>query len=136
MTVAAATLVVAASAASAQTMKAEIPFAFRAGDRVMAAGTYIVQAVNRGSGHTLFRVMNADDHRPVLLSPHMMRDTDKAWPVNGSGVLAFECGGPRCVLESVWTGYHDPAYRFQRPKLGRDEPSRMAIVTLRPERTE
>ncbi len=48
--IAAAALVVAAGAASAQTMKAEIPFAFRAGDKVMAAGTYRVETLSTQTG--------------------------------------------------------------------------------------
>src|SRR5271169_4577719 len=45
MMVAAATVVVAAGTASAQNLKADIPFTFRAGGKVMAAGTYRVSRI-------------------------------------------------------------------------------------------
>ncbi len=49
--IATAALVVAAGAASAQIMTASIPFEFRAGNRVMAPGTYRVDAFTAESAH-------------------------------------------------------------------------------------
>src|SRR5579872_3601198 len=50
MIVAAATVLAAAGTASAQTLKVEIPFPFRVGSKVMAAGTYSVIDIDRRSG--------------------------------------------------------------------------------------
>src|SRR5258708_35623931 len=66
MMIAAATLVVAAGGASAQTLKAEIPFTFRAGGVVMEAGKYTVVA-NHKSGQPGDRRYNENEQRSILL---------------------------------------------------------------------
>ena len=136
MMVRAAMLVVAAGAASAQTMKAEIPFTFRAGDRVMAAGTYQVTELNRQSGPPVFRVADMGGRHAILLMPNALRDTEKGWEAAGKALLAFDCGGSRCALAAVWRGYPSPAYSFKRQKLGRDEPARFTMISMRPDKAE
>jgi hypothetical protein len=122
----------AAGLAAAQTMKAEIPFPFRAGDKVMAAGAYRVTEVNRNSGQHAFRIADADGHHAMLLLANSPRDTEKNWEAIGKPVLGFDCGGAKCALTAVWAGPRNTAYSFNRPKLGRDEAVRMAVVVMRP----
>jgi hypothetical protein len=129
---AAVTLTAAAGLADAQTMKAEIPFTFRAGDMVMAAGTYEVTEVNRNSGQHAFRIAGADGRHAMLLLANSPRDTERNWEAIGKPVLGFDCGGAKCALIAIWTGPRNIAYSFNRPKLGRDEAIRMAVVVMRP----
>jgi hypothetical protein len=131
MMIAAATLVVAAGSASAQNLKAEIPFTFRAGGVVMAAGKYDVSA-DQKNGHPTYRLWSETEHRSILLLAGASRDPQKSWVAGGNPVLAFECGVSHCALSGIWVGYGTPAYTFPRPKLGRDEPTRTAVVVMLP----
>jgi len=136
MMVAAATLVVAAGAASAQTLKAEIPFTFRTGETVMAAGTYRIGWIYRQSGQAMFRLGSEDGHNAVLLVPKASGDPRKTWLEANKPVLSFECGVSRCALVGLWTGPDTPAYVLPRPKLGRDEPASVAMVAMRPDKAD
>jgi len=131
MMIAAATLVVAAGSASAQEMKADIPFAFRAGGVVLAAGTYQV-SVSSKSGQPVFKIWSAQESRSILVLANTSRDPQKDWVASGKPVMSFECGVSHCALSGVWEGSTSPAYGFPRPKLGRDEPTHTALVVMRP----
>ena len=67
-----AALAALAVGASAQSMKAEIPFTFRAGDAVLAAGTYRIDV-----GNTVVRVTNSDTRKTIALMPHYRSDVDR-----------------------------------------------------------
>lgn len=136
MMIAAATLVVAAGSASAQTLKAEIPFTFRADGVVMAAGTYQVKTTTLQGGHPMFQISSIDGGRSVLLIGAAPRDPKKEWASAGKPVLSFECGAGRCALAEVWTGSERASYTVPRPKLGRDEPTHTAVVVMRPDKGE
>ena len=131
MMIAAATLVVAAGSASAQSLKAEIPFAFRAGGVVMPAGTYRVKTDNHLGGHPYFEIRSVAGGRSVLLVGTAPHDPNKAWAAAGEPVLSFECGVGRCALAEVWNGPEKSAYAVPRPKLGRDEATHTALVVMR-----
>jgi len=133
MMIAAATLVVAAGAASAQTMKAEIPFTFRANGAVMTAGTYRV-TLDYTSGTPILYLFNNDGGHSVLAQARVPHDVPKAWQAAGSPVLSFQCGSSLCSLSGVWSGGDRPAYNFATPKLGKDEPVRVALISLRAEK--
>src|SRR5689334_1552615 len=93
-----AVLAASAAGASAQSMKAEIPFTFRAGDAVLAAGTYRIDV-----GNTVVRVTNADTRTGIAMMPQYRRDVDKN-AVDGPPKLWFSCAGSSCVLTTLWTG--------------------------------
>lgn len=132
MMIAAATLVVAAGSASAQVLKAEIPFTFRAAGVVMPAGTYQVKTDIQGSGQPIFQIRSADGGRSVLLVGTTPHDPNKAWAAGGKPVLSFECGTGHCALAELWAGPERSAYAVPRPKLGREEePTRTAVVVMR-----
>jgi len=135
MMIAAATLVVAAGSASAQVLKAEIPFTFRAGGVVLAAGTYTVVARENGGSPT-YQLRSEQEHRSILLLAGAALDPQKAWVAGGHPVLSFECGISACALSGIWTGSSMPAQAFPRPKLGRDEPTRTALVVMQPGKGE
>lgn len=136
MMIAAATVVVAAGVASAQSMKAEIPFSFRAGNTMMAAGTYQVTNLGLQSGGPMFRLAAAGGRNTIALLPRAASDAKKDWEKAGNPLLRFECAGANCFLAAVWTGPGTPQYNFSHPKLGIEGPYRVATVALRPERGE
>jgi hypothetical protein len=109
-TFAAAALVLTTGAAMAQAMKAEIPFAFRAGDVAMQAGLYRVERT--GSATPLLKLYSEEQRRSIILLPHNPADPAKAWVKKGDPVLAFHCANDRCTLAGVWTG-EGPAYEFR-----------------------
>ena len=124
---AAAALVVATGAASAQSLKADIPFAFRISGTVMVAGTYEVNTTGDGSGSRMLRLWNADTHQSVLALPSYLNLNTK-W--DGAAKLVFECGGGPCALIEVWNG-SPSIYTFIRPKRGRHEETYLAVIPLR-----
>jgi hypothetical protein len=134
--IAAATVVVAAGTASAQNLKAEIPFSFRAGYKMMAAGTYQVSNLSTQSGVPLFKLATAEGRGTILLLPRGASDAKKNWEQAGNPLLRFECANANCFLAGVWTGPGTPQYDFPHPKMGVEGPFRVATVALRPERGE
>ena len=130
--IAAAALVVAAGAASAQQMRADIPFAFRAGDKVMAPGTYRVGTLSKQTGARIFLLRNENSHRSVIVAAQAGVDPQKAWKTEGNAKLVFACGSGRCALAQLWSGESgDPAYTFRRPKLGKDEDTQLTAIPMR-----
>src|SRR5690348_9656660 len=69
MMIAAAAIAVAAGVASAQSMTAEIPFAFRAGEKMMPAGTYRVTNVNQQTSTPTLRFFESATAAVVVLVP-------------------------------------------------------------------
>ena len=130
MMIAAATLVVAAGAASAQTMKAEIPFTFRANGAVMAAGTYRV-TLSQTSGVPVLYFFNHEAKRAAIALAQSRNDPPKAWQAAGNPMLSFRCGAKVCSLAGVWSGSGSPAYSFAAPKLDKNESTHVALVVLR-----
>jgi len=124
---AAATLV-AAGAASAQAMKADIPFAFQAGGRVMAAGTYRVNL--RGPAGTVV-IKGESRNSAVIAQPitHIDRKEHTA-------KLVFACGRGPCSLVQAWPGYAQDGLLFRTPKLHRNEEASLAVIHLRPDAAE
>jgi hypothetical protein len=127
----AAAMVAAAGAASAQTtLKAEIPFAFRAGKAMMAPGSYDVSLARNSTGNFYFLLRNADSGQAAMLALFTTEDAPKAWRASETPRLGFECAGERCILRQAWTGEDLTAYRFPSPKLGGEEPMRTAEIPL------
>jgi hypothetical protein len=127
LTMAAAALAAVLGVASAQTSRAEIPFAFRTAGAVMAPGTYLITEVNGGR---VFQMRNATAGNGVLLMKPPARNPPRDWMADGNPRLVFECGRGRCALVEIWNG-SDKTYRFSRPKLGRDEEARRVEVTMK-----
>jgi hypothetical protein len=119
--IATAALVVAAGAASAQTMIASIPFEFRAGNRVMEPGTYRVD-LSRLSGASVFRLLNVNSGGQAIVLGQAPADPKETWKASGQGKLAFACTSGRCALAELWEGPDSPyVYKVGHPKLGKDE---------------
>ncbi|HKE26473.1 MAG TPA: hypothetical protein VKB88_29165 [Bryobacteraceae bacterium] len=112
MMIAAAALAVAAGVASAQTYKAEIPLAFRAGNKVMQPGAYDVRVSLGATGIASVTIQNRDANSTVLLVPTYGSDAPKRWREAGKPVFAFECAEGQCMLRTFWTGTDLPTYKF------------------------
>ena len=117
-----------ATAVPAQTFKAEIPFAFQAGGKTMAAGTYVVRASYHQSQTVV--LANYKAKQSAILMPGPMTDPAKAWTAKGDPVLSFECGVGRCALARLWTGSDEPVMTFPHRGPGRDEHASYTEIRL------
>jgi hypothetical protein len=130
MMIAAAALVVAAGSASAQSFKAEVPVAFKVGNKTMAPGSYDIRMTETGAGATIV-VRNRNENTAAVLIPNVKGDAPKAWQEAGDPKLAFGCSDGTCTLRSIWNGSDSFAYKLPAPKAARDLASvRTEIVTL------
>jgi hypothetical protein len=118
---AAAALVAGAGSASAQMLTAEIPFAFRASDKLMQPGSYDVVRIS-SSNAVMYSLRNRDTNAAVLLSTYGRFEASKP----AAAKLAFECGDSRCALHELWTGGAS-GYRFFVPKTARGEMREIAL---------
>jgi hypothetical protein len=123
---AAAAVVAVAGSASAQIMKAEIPFAFRASGTLMQPGTYEVVRIN-SSNAVLYSLRNRDTKAAVLLSAQSQHEALKRFVDSGMAKLAFACTDNRCALSELWTG-GAAAYGFSAPKASRSEAREIALT--------
>ena len=127
--IATAALVAAAGTASAQTMRASIPFEFRVGNRAMAAGTYRVYS----SPHTsapIFELLNVSSGGSAILLAPIPGDPRKEWEAEGNPKLEFACGSGRCALVQLWAGPGSHAYKVRRPKRETDEDAYLTVIPM------
>jgi len=121
----AAALVAVAGSASAQMLKADIPFAFRASNKPMKPGSYEVVRVNTGNS-VLYSLRNRDTKATVLLASYSKYEPSNAWVKAGMPKLVFDCPAGSCALQELWTG-GTVSYRFFDPKSGRGEAREIAL---------
>ena len=133
--IATAALVVAAGAASAQTMTGAIPFEFRVDGRVMAPGTYRVHQSYQ-IGTPVFWLTNVESGKLIMLLPGAPVDPQKAGAASGGGELAFACTSGSCTLAELWSGSGSRAYTFHLPKLGGDQTAVLREIPLQPGKSE
>jgi hypothetical protein len=124
---AAAVAVLAVGSASAQTLKADIPFTFHVAGAVMAPGTYAV--VNASSTAKFVTLRNVETKNSVLA---MYRSVDpaKELKARGTPAIQFECADAQCALREIWTATGIPAFGINGSKLGSDGEKRMAVIPL------
>ena len=122
-----AALMVASSVAPAQTMKAQIPFAFRSAGKTMAAGTYLVRTTSAGD---MFQLTDLASGNSILLMPAIRLDPPKAWQAGGGGVLQFACSDNGCSLKRIWTDRGSPVHEFTDPNGSNDKPIYVAAVRM------
>jgi hypothetical protein len=133
--IATAAVVVAAGAASAQTMTGAIPFEFRVDGRVMAPGTYRVHQSHQ-NGTPIFWLMNVESGRLTMLLPGAPVDPQKAWTASRGGELEFACTNGSCALAELWSGSGSRAYTFHLPKLGENETAVLREISIQRAKTE
>ncbi|HTS60477.1 MAG TPA: hypothetical protein VMH28_00560 [Candidatus Acidoferrales bacterium] len=118
----AAVLTIATGVASAQSLRAEIPFAFRAGDKVMAPGTY---QVTTSAQRQYVIISNFENKQSVVVLAAGKATPPKAWEAAGNPMMTFECAS-RCELTRLWTGPGYDALGFHRHGAA---PTEQALVT-------
>jgi len=119
----AAAALVAAGAASAQTLKADIPFAFQASGKAMAAGKYLVVYRGGVSNMVLIRRYN---HEAVLAAP-VSRKEGKV----ENAKLVFVCAHGTCSLSQIWAGNSASGLEFKTPKLDPREQASVVAIPMR-----
>ena len=119
--IAAAAMVAASSVASAQAMKADVPFQFRVGGAVLEAGTY--QVSMDGSGK--LRIQTQSGNRTVLAVASSPIESNKP----SEAKLVFVCGRGPCTLVQAWSS-GDRAYALPYPKQ-RDAEASLRVIRLR-----
>jgi hypothetical protein len=124
--VAAAAMAVVAGAASAQSMKAEVPFSFRVSGTTMPAGSYLLTETRNANGAPLFRLLNTDVSKSVL--SQTIGQHTKGVGADSPAKLVFLCGDGTCALAQIWTGNGNGAYDLHTPKLTRAEAALISIV--------
>ena len=127
MTILAAALAVVSGVASAQPMKANIPFSFRFGGNVYAAGSYTVDV--RDANMKVF-LYNRDTRTGAIALPQSPVNPAPEWIAKGDPVLEFTCGSSRCELSRLWTGGGHNALAMRHHKLGRDEVATIRLIPL------
>ena len=133
--IAAAALVVGAGVASAQTLRASIPFEFRVGNRVMAPGTYEVDKLEIQSSGPIFRLLDRHSRQSAIVLPQAKVDPHKGW-AEGKPKLVFACIGGGCALAELWAGSESYAYAFARPKPGKDEDAYLRVIPMQRDKGE
>jgi hypothetical protein len=133
--IATAALVVVAGVASAQVMTASIPFEFRAGNQVMAPGTYQVDRLATQTGIPIYRLLDVNSHRSMALLAQAPLDPKKGW-AEGTGKLLFTCTSGSCALAELWSGSESHAYKFRGPKVGGEETAVLREIPLQPGKGE
>ena len=132
---AAAVLLVTAGVASAQTiMKAEVPFAFSVGNKVMEPGTIRVGLLSMNSGSPAIVVNNHDAKRSYIVLPKSNGDAPKKWIESGEPKLGFDCSTGACVPVQVLNG-RGTAYTVHGPRTRSGE-TLLTEIVMKPDKAE
>jgi len=124
-----AAMTVAAGIASAQALKVEIPFSFRAGETMMAPGTYMLVA-NSYTFHTAAIKLRRYGEGGGILMLANARDAAKEWVRTGLPKVAFDCLEGRCTLATVWNGTSRDALEVRMSKREMQENANLSVITL------
>lgn len=131
MLFAVATLAAAAVGASAQTYKADIPMAFRAGGKLLTPGTYdFVVSLGPSGQHTVIVRNHHAVKQAAMLATVPGSDAPKAWRNAGTPKIGFECASQSCSLTRLYNGRDVSAYQFPAPKVAPADKERIASITL------
>ena len=134
MAAAAAVLMMTAGVVSAQSlMKAEVPFAFSVGNKVVEPGTYQVGLVS-GLNNSVLHVYNVKAGSGYLLVAQSRGDASRQWIASGLPRIGFDCSTGACILTKIWFG-HGSAYQLYRPKTKGGEMLLTEIV-MKPDKAD
>ena len=129
--IAVAALAVAAASASAQTYKADIPMAFRAGSELLRAGAYEVRLDRSYDGQPMLTIRSLSTTKRSVLIATPGRDPAKSWKRDGHAVISFQCLGGQCALSELWTGSTAAStYSFPGLKLRPADVERIASISV------
>jgi hypothetical protein len=127
--IAVASMTVAAGIASAQALKVEIPFSFRAGETLMAPGTYRVIA-NSSALHTPAIQIRRQDEGGGIMMLANARDAETQWRTAGVPKVQFNCLDGRCTLARVYDGTSRDAMELRRSRRALQENAGVTVITL------
>jgi hypothetical protein len=126
ITIALALIAVASPMLSAQSLRAEIPFNFRAGAQMLPAGTYLVNFA--GTAGQVVVITRAETGSAVFVLPS---GTTSGRDIStGEPGLTFECGESRCALIRLWTGSGASALTFRTAPQMREAHAFLAKIRL------
>jgi hypothetical protein len=130
-----AALIVTAGVASAQNvLKAEVPFAFHVGSKVVEPGTIHVGMLSGINGGRAILVNNYAARRSYIVLPKLVGDAPKSWVASGEPKLGFDCSMGVCVLAQFWTG-QGYAYSFHGPKTKAGE-TMLTEIVMKPDKAD
>jgi hypothetical protein len=112
----AASAVVLGTMAYGQTMKAEIPFAFRTTNASLPAGTYTIDRLSGAGFANMLHLYNTESHRSVVT---VSTPLDAYRRAAEKPSMVFSCGGQGCVLREIKTSSGSYSYPAS-PKSARD----------------
>ena len=95
-----ATILAASTAASAQTLVSEIPFAFRASGTVMTPGKYRLKSYD-----SYVLIQNLKTAKAVISQVGEPHDAPAPWQAGRRPLLEFACGENGCRLHEFWPAY-------------------------------
>jgi hypothetical protein len=120
-----------AGLASAQTVTAEIPFAFRANGAVLQAGTYRLKTSDSSGTHIVY-MQSQRSLKSIMIVPQTSLDS-RRW--GSDPKLVFRCEGENCALTQIWSG-GALGFQLHYPKSSGHEEATFRFVTLRAERAD
>jgi len=126
---AAAAMTAAAGVASAQTLKVEVPFSFRAGETLMAPGTYRIVA-GTNALHTAAIQIRHDGEGGGIMMLATQRNAAKAWVAMGVPKVQFDCMDGRCSLAKVWNGESRDALEVIPTRRTMQDNASLSTITL------
>ena len=94
-----------------QQLRANIPFAFDAGNKILAAGDYKVQVVNPSSDHSVLQIASTDGKSSV-----MVKTTDIQGQSSEKAKLTFRRYGDQYFLAQIWMAAESSGLDTPRPK--------------------
>ena len=121
--IAAAAMLSAAGMAEAQTIKAEVPFGFRAAGTMLPAGSYVWEEGRAPGATAVFKLTNEETRNSIFTIP-IAHTTGNP---GATPTLTFECSSHDCSLVRVTPG-DGSSYRLHTPDLGKDSHSRLAVI--------
>jgi hypothetical protein len=104
--IAAAAAAVVAGSASAQSLRADVPFAFETGTSTLQAGTYSIHTSPNGVVYW----RNLDTNNGAMTKSMGPQDANREW--KDTPRVVFECADGRCALQTLYTADGNPALRF------------------------
>src|SRR6516162_4438095 len=128
LTIAMALMALAGGIASAQSMRADIPFAFRVGEKLMPAGSYQLNLT--GDRREALVIRNSDRKTSALAVSSGWTMAAKSWTAAKEPMLAFDCSAGRCTLAQLWDGESRDAYVFMRRQTRGTEHAALTEIRL------
>ena len=114
----------AGAAASAQTLKAEIPFRFQTSNTLMPPGSYTVSRLSANA--PVITLSNWQARKSVIV----MASGKLGTPYDGRPRLTFRCAGENCALSEIWGATGNFGFQAPPSHLNPRDQDRLSVVYL------